>query len=95
MSVSYAFNMFHQNVPKDIFITRIFSAVLFLLWAAFVTDRGYDCFKKYSEEPEAVDLGYKFTGKPFVWSVTQLVRFFRDPKMANLLTGPGTQQQPL
>ena len=33
--------------------------------------------------------------KPFVWSVTQLVRFFRDPKMANLLTGPGTQQQPL
>ena len=30
--------------------------------AAFVTDRGYDCFKKYSEEPEAVDLGYKFTG---------------------------------
>ena len=31
---------------------------------------------------------------PFVWSVTQLVRFFRDPKMANLLTGPGTQQHP-
>ena len=33
--------------------------------------------------------------KPFVWSVTQLVRFFRDPKMANLLTGPRTNQQPL
>jgi hypothetical protein len=33
--------------------------------------------------------------KPFVWSVTQLVRFFRDPKMANLLTGPRSQQQPL
>ena len=28
--------------------------------------------------------------KPFVWSATQLVRFFRDPKMANLLTGPGS-----
>ena len=54
--------MFHQNVPKDILITRIFSAVLFLLCTAFVTNRGYDCFKKYSEEPEAVDLGYKFTG---------------------------------
>ena len=33
--------------------------------------------------------------KPFVWSVTQLVRFFRDPKMANLLAGPGINQQPL
>ena len=33
--------------------------------------------------------------QPFVWSVTQLVRFFRDPKMANLLTGPGINQQPL
>ena len=33
--------------------------------------------------------------KPFVWSVTQLIRFFRDPKMAELLTGPGSQQIPL
>ena len=40
--------MFHQNVSKDILITRTFSAVLFLLCAAFVSNRGYDCFKKYS-----------------------------------------------
>ena len=33
--------------------------------------------------------------KPFGWSVTKLVRFFQDPKMANLLTGPGSQQQQL
>ena len=33
--------------------------------------------------------------KPFVWSVTQLIRFFRDPKMIELLSGPGTQQKPL
>ena len=32
---------------------------------------------------------------PFVWSVTQLIRFFRDPKMAELLSGPGSQQKPL
>ena len=32
---------------------------------------------------------------PFVWSVTQLIRFLRDPKMAELLTGPGSQQNPL
>ena len=30
--------------------------------------------------------------KPFVWSVTQLTRFFRDPKMVELLTGPGTDK---
>ena len=33
--------------------------------------------------------------QPFVWSVWQLNRFFRDPRMAKLLTGPGTDQQPL
>ena len=33
--------------------------------------------------------------EPFVWSVTLLVRFFRDPRMAQLLTGPGSQQLPL
>ena len=33
--------------------------------------------------------------KPFVWSVTQLVWFLRDHEMDQLLTGPGTQQQPL
>ena len=33
--------------------------------------------------------------KPFIWSVSQLIRFFRDPKMVELLTGPGTQQRPL
>ena len=27
--------------------------------------------------------------RPFVWSVMQLVRFFWDPKIAQLLTGPG------
>ena len=30
--------------------------------------------------------------RPFVWSVAQLVRFFQDPKIAQLLTGPGIQQ---
>ena len=33
--------------------------------------------------------------QPFEWSVWQLNRFFRDPRMAKLLTGPGTDQQPL
>ena len=38
---------------------------------------------------------YTAKNEPFVWSVTQLVWFFQDLNMANLLTGPGTYQQPL
>ena len=30
--------------------------------------------------------------RPFVWSVMQLVGFFWDRKIAQLLTGPGIQQ---
>ena len=33
--------------------------------------------------------------KPFVWSVAQLIRLLRNPNMDELLTGPGTQQNPL
>ena len=33
--------------------------------------------------------------KPFVWSVTQLLLFFQDPKMVELLIGPWSQQNPL
>ena len=33
--------------------------------------------------------------KPFIWSVEQLIRFFRDPKMVELLAGPRTQLRPL
>ena len=50
------------NVKIHTLFTRIFSLVLFILCAAFVIHRGYKCFKKYIEEPETVDLGYKFTG---------------------------------
>ena len=43
-----------------------FSAILFFGCAAFVIHRGYECFSKYLEEPEAVDISYKFTGQlPF------------------------------
>ena len=33
--------------------------------------------------------------QPFVWSVWQLNRFFRDPRMVELLSGPRTDQHPL
>ena len=46
------------------------------------------------QECKEDDSTVSFT-KPFVWSVTQPIRFLRDPKLAELLTGPGTQQTPL
>ena len=38
--------------------------------------------------------GNSLLSSTFIWSVTQLFWFFRDLKMANLLTGLETQQQP-
>ena len=40
-------------------IIRIFSLILFLGCASFVTHRGYGCFLKYLEKPEAVDVAFK------------------------------------
>ena len=40
-----------------------------------------------TENYTAVDLLHKTFTEPFVWSATQSVQFFLDPKMANLLTG--------
>ena len=43
--------------------------------------------------PKVCNLLSYLYNKPSVWSVTQLVRFFRDPRMDQLSTGPGIQQQ--
>ena len=48
------------------FVSLTITIVLFLVCGTFVTHRGYECFKKYLNEPEAVDIYYKFTGEvPF------------------------------
>ena len=44
------------------FITTSFRVIIFLLCTTFVVHRGYKCFKKYMDKPEAIDLSYKFTG---------------------------------
>ena len=44
------------------FLTTGFRIILFLSCTTFVAHRGYKCFEKYFEEPEAIDLSYKFTG---------------------------------
>ena len=47
-----------------------FSTVLFVACAGFVIHKGYECFLKYMEGPEAVDISYKFTGESLFPSVS-------------------------
>ena len=44
------------------FIITSFRIIIFLSCTTFVIHRGYECFKKYMDKPEAIDLTYKFTG---------------------------------
>ena len=62
------------------------------LWSSCRTFDGvrHAIIQDYKQDDSSVSFS-----KPFKWSVTQLIRFFRDPKMAELLTGPGSQQNPL
>ena len=40
-------------------IIKMFSLMLFLGCASFVTHRGYTCFQKYFEKSEAIDVAFK------------------------------------
>ena len=60
------------------FLTTSFRIILFLSCTTFVVHRGYKCFEKYFEEPEAIDLSYKFTGSdeiPFLLLTFDPIRF--------------------
>lgn len=62
MCATTAFNMLKFNISLKILAANTFSVVLFIGCATFVSHRGYECFKKYLAEPEAVDMAYKFIG---------------------------------
>ena len=47
-----------------------FSTALFIACAGFVIQKGYECFAKYMEDPEAVDISYKFIGESIFPSVS-------------------------
>ena len=47
--------------PKTVII-RMFSLILFLGCASFVALRGYDCFQKFVEKPEVIDVAFKSSG---------------------------------
>ena len=62
LSYSIRWNMLKCNEQYATLITTSFRVILFLLCATFVIHRGYECFKKYMDAPESIDLSYKFTG---------------------------------
>ena len=48
------------------YFSRLFSAVLLLSCSIFVLFKGYECFKKYLDEPEGSRVQYVFAGSlPF------------------------------
>ena len=58
---------FQMFLPKARqYFSRIFSAVLLLSCSIFVLFKGYECFKKYLDEPEGSRVQYVFAGSlPF------------------------------
>ena len=61
---------------KETILPMILSLTLFLGCAAFVIHRGYKCFAKYIQEPEAVDISYQFTGDVPFPSITICTSFW-------------------
>ena len=64
----------------------MFSLVLFLGCASFVTYRGYDCFQKYLEKPEAIDVAIKSSRSQFAFFPSISFCSF-EPLKENILKG--------
>ena len=58
-----------QVVNKKTVIS-CFSAALFTACSVFVAIRGHDCFEKFLDKPEAVDISFKFTNGEKFPSIT-------------------------
>jgi hypothetical protein len=66
-------------------ITRMFSLILFLGCASFVTYRGYECFQKYLEKPEAIDVAFKSSGSQVASFPSITFCSYKRPLKENIL----------
>ena len=59
-------NMLSKTLSWNNTFYKSLSAILFLGCFTFVTFRGYRCFEKYFQKPQAVQISYEYTGNnPF------------------------------
>jgi hypothetical protein len=70
--------------PKTVII-RMFSLILFLGCASFVTHRGYKCFQKYLENPEAIDVAFKSSGSQIAFFPSITFCSWNEPLKENIL----------
>ena len=68
-------------------ITRMFSLFLFLGCASFVIYRGYECFVKYLEKPEAIDIAFKSSGSQVAFFPLITFCSYDKPLKENILKG--------
>ena len=65
----------------------MFSLVLFLGCASFVTYRGYECFQKYLEKPEAIDVAFKSSRSQVAFFPSISFCSYERPLKENILKG--------
>ena len=65
----------------------MFSLVLFLGCASFVTYRGYECFQKYLEKPEAIDVAIKSSRSQVAFFPSISFCSYDRPLKENILKG--------
>ena len=63
------------------------SLILFLGCASFVSLRGYDCFQKYLEKPEAIDVAFKSSGSQATFFPSITFCSLDKPLKENILKG--------
>ena len=68
-------------------IIRMFSLILFLGCAGFVTYRGYECFQKYLEKPEAIDVAFKSSASQNAFFPLITFCSWEKPLKENILKG--------
>ena len=67
------------------FIIRTFSLILLLGCASFVIHRGYKCFQKYLEKPEAIDVAFKSSSSQTAFFPSITYCSFRRPLKEHIL----------
>ena len=68
-------------------IIKMFSLILFLGCASFVIQRGYDCFQKYLEKPEAIDVAFKSSSSQVAFFPSISFCVSNKPLKENILKG--------
>ena len=89
------FRRHRSKIDEDLSICRFCNSAMEDPGHLWSSCRKFDGVRHAIRQECKRDYNIVSFSKPFVWSVSHLLRFFRDPSMADLLTGPAIQLNPL